>query len=171
MKNIEKELTDLSATILETLNKIKPDIVNYLKDSVQRPAIDFQLLKIISCSLKANQIISPRETTGEIHGIPREFNDSNTRPDLTIKNVNQSSEWDFTPWLKEKLNRLETAAQLLVEEWLKELDDIKLHPKAPMTPAEFIRSGISMHFNEVQRLATTIFEELCNNNIQIIQHD
>jgi hypothetical protein len=171
MKNIEKELTDLSATILETLNKIEPDIINYLKDSVQRPAIDFYLLKIISYSIKANQMISPRETIGEIHGIPREFTDLNTKPGFTIKNVDQSSEWDFTPWLKEKLNRLETAAQLLIEEWLKELNDIKLRPDAPMTPAEFIRSGISMNFNEVHRMATTIFEELCNNKLQIIQHD
>jgi len=58
------------------------------------------------------------EGAGEFHGLPREAFSPDEPAELEIRHTEQDADWDFRPWLSEKLNRMQTAAKDLVGVWI-----------------------------------------------------
>jgi hypothetical protein len=58
------------------------------------------------------------EGAGEFHGLPREAFSPDEPAELEIRHTEQNADWDFRPWLSEKLNRMQTAAKDLVGVWI-----------------------------------------------------
>jgi hypothetical protein len=133
--------------------------------------LDSLILTIVWNSFTANNLIDPMKSTGEIFGLPSEACNGDVKPGLTIHHNDRNPNWDFTPWLQEKLSGMHKSVLLMVEYWLIEIETFELNPNAPMTKEEFVYDMIQMNFREFRRLAKVVFEELCNDNLNIIEHD
>ena len=83
--------------------------------------------------------------------------------------INWLQEWDFRPWLCEKLNSLQRAAKGLVGYWLTEPNSVVLHKEAPVTARDWLRQMIALHFGELKQKARTVFEEVCSDKLEIKQ--
>jgi hypothetical protein len=166
-RDIGSELTWKLSAILEDCKRIEPILTSYLRDTDDRPEISAELLRVLSNALGAYELLQPDKLAGEFHGLPREACTSDEDPQLAIRHLERPADWDFQPWLLEKLNAMQSAAKRLVKEWLTDLNGIRLRADAPMTPKEWLRSGIMMHFRELQGKAKTVFEEVCSDKLQI----
>ncbi|MBU6400134.1 MAG: hypothetical protein KGS61_07430 [Verrucomicrobia bacterium] len=166
-RDLATELTWKLSAILEDCKRIEPALDAYLKDTDERPAISLELLRILSNALAAYELVHPGEEAGEFHGLPREVCTTEDDPDLTIRHAERPDDWDFRPWLLEKLNAMQKAARRLVQECLTELSTVKLHKDAPMTPRQYLRSGIRLQFGELKAKAKTVFQEVCLDKLQI----
>jgi hypothetical protein len=161
------DLTWKLSAILENCKRIEPLLGAYLKDSDERPQISVELLAILSDAIEAYELFHPDKMAGEFHGLPPEACSIEKRPQLVIRHSESNPDWDFQPWLLEKLNVMQWAAKGLVREWLKDLSSVRLCEEAPTTPREWLKDGIMRHFDELTRKATTIFEEVCSDKLQI----
>lgn len=164
-RDITTDLNWKLAAILEGCKRIKASINSYLSESDERPEISPELLSILSAALGAYGLLRPDKSSGEFHGF-----DQTATPKFTIRHQN-APDWDFEPWLLEKLNDMQCAAKSLVEEWLTDLSQVKLKADSPMTPREWLRYGITLHFRELQSKAQIIFKEVCSDELTIFQPD
>lgn len=166
-RDISADLTWKLSAILEDCRRIEPILGAYLKETDERPEISAALLLILSNALGAYELLQPDKFAGEFHGLPREACSLDGDPAVAIRHLERPAEWDFQPWLLEKLNDMQSAAKCLVKEWLTDLNSIRLKADAPMTPREWLRDGIMMHFHVLQGKAKTVFEEVCSDKLQI----
>lgn len=165
-RDTSTELTHRLASILEDCKGIENAVASYLKTTDERPPISFELLRILSNALAAFELLQPDKSSGEFHGLPREAC-ATSQPPLDIRHNDRPADWNFEPWLSEKLNAMQIAAKQLVEEWLRDVESVKLRADAPMTPKEWVRWGIDMHFNELKSKARVVFEEVCSDRLLI----
>ena len=52
--------------------------------------------------------------------------------ELEFRHTGQDAEWDFRPWLSEKLNRLQTAVKGLFATWLTDPYSVFRHDESPV---------------------------------------
>lgn len=166
-RDIGTELTWKLSAILEDCKRIEPMLMAYLNETDKRPEISAELLRILSNALGAYELLQSNKSAGEFHGLPREACSSDVDPQVAIRHIERPADWDFHPWLLEKLNAMQSAAQELVKEWLTDVNSISLREGSPITPREWLRSGILRQFRELQDKAKTIFEEICSDRLQI----
>ncbi|MHB8523791.1 MAG: hypothetical protein ACYDH9_23970 [Limisphaerales bacterium] len=166
-RDLSSELTWKLSAIMEDCKRIEPALAAYLKESDMRPPISEELLRILSSALAAYDLAEPDRMAGEFHGLPREACLIEKDPEFTIRHEERPADWDFQPWLLEKLNAMQAAAKGLAEGWLTDLRTVTLHRDAPMTPREWLRSGIMIHFAELKSKATVIFQEVCMDKLKI----
>jgi hypothetical protein len=117
-KDISTALTHLLSAILEDCRRIEPALQAYLRVNDERPNINLELLRILSNALSAYGLLEPDKEAGEFHGLPREVCSLDEPAELEIRHTGQDADWDFKPWLSEKLNRMQTAAKDLVGVWI-----------------------------------------------------
>ncbi len=168
-KDISTALTHQLSTILEDCRRIEPALQDYLKVRDERPDINFELLRILSNALSAYALIEPDKEAGEFHGLPRAACSTGESTGLQIRHTERDAEWEFRPWLSEKLNRLQGAAKDLVGIWLTDPSSVVLHKEAPVTARVWLRQMIALHFGELKQKATTVFEEVCSDRLEIKQ--
>lgn len=167
--DISTELTHHLSTILEDCRRIEPALQAYLKTSDERPNINFELLRILSNSLAAYGLLEPDKEAGEFHGLPRAACVTEKPSKLEIRHTEREVEWDFRPWLCEKLSRLQKAAKGTVAYWLTEPSSVVLHKEASVTARDWLRQMIALHFGELKQKALTVFEEVCSDRLEIKQ--
>ena len=168
-KDISTALPHQLSTILEDCRRIEPALQAYLKGNDERPNINFELLRILSNALSAYALLEPDRESGEFHGLPRAACSAEDSSGLEIRHTERDAEWDFRPWLSEKLNRLQAAAKDLVGIWLTDPSSVVLHKEAPVTARDWLRQMIALHFAELKQKATTVFEEVCSDRLEIKQ--
>ena len=159
------ELTRRLSAILEDCKRIKKPLESYLKATDDRPDIHFEILRILSNALAAYELIVPAKEAGEFHGIPHESMKENEK--FTIRHTERPEDWDFRPWLSEKLNRIQEAAKNMVKYWLMDPGTIKLSENSPVSPKEWVRDGALFGFREVEILALKVFQEVCMDTVEI----
>jgi hypothetical protein len=164
--DLATELTKRLSAILEDCKRIEPAVAAYLKETDERPVIHAELLRVLSHSLAAYELIVPDHASGEFHGLPPEVCGRKV-DSVSARHTERDPGWDFGPWLAEKLNALQKAAKGLVKEWLRDLSSVELRKDAPMTPREYLRSGIQLQFAELRQKALTVFEEVCSDRLQL----
>ena len=76
-------------------------------------------------------------------------------------------EWDFHPWLCEKLGRLQKAAKGLVRYWLTDPDSVVVHKESGATARDWLRQMLALYFGELKHKALTVFEEVCSDRLEI----
>ena len=168
-KDISTALTHHLSTILQDCRRIEPALQAYLKVDEERPNISFELLRILSNALAAYGLLEPDKEAGEFHGLPRAACTRDEPTRLEIRHTDQDADWDFRPWLCEKLNRLQTTAKGLVGYWLTDPSSVVLHKEAPVTARDWLRQMIALHFGELKQKALTVFEEVCSDKLEIKQ--
>lgn len=168
-KDISTALTHHLSTILEDCRRIEPALQAYLKANDERPNINFELLRILSNALAAYGLLEPDKEAGEFHGLPRAACTTEELTGLEIRHTDREADWDFRPWLSEKLNRLQAAAKGLVGYWLTDLSSVVLHKEAPVTARDWLRQMIALHFGELKQKALTVFDEVCSDKLEIKQ--
>jgi hypothetical protein len=168
-KDINTLLTHQLSTILEDCRRIEPQLQAYLKVNDERPNINLELLRILSNALSAYGLLEPDKEAGEFHGLPRAACSPDEPAEMEIRHTEQDAAWDFHPWLSEKLNRLQVAAKRLVGIWLTDPNSVVLHKEAPVTARDWLRQMIALHFGELKQKATTVFEEVCSDRLEIKQ--
>ena len=168
-KDISMALTHQLSAILEDCRRIEPALQAYLRVNDERPNIHFELLRILSNALSAYGLLEPDKEAGEFHGLPREACSPDEPAELEIRHTEQDADWDFRPWLSEKLSRMQTAAKDLVGIWITDPSSVVLHKEAPVTARDWLRQMIALHFGELKQKATTVFEEVCSDKLEIKQ--
>jgi len=168
-KDISTALTHQLSAILEDCRCIEPALQAYLRVNDERPNINFELLRILSNALSAYGLLEPDKEAGEFHGLPREVCSPDEPAELEIRHTEQDADWDFGPWLSEKLSRMQTAAKDLVGVWLTDPRSVVLHKEAPVTARDWLRQIIALHFGELKQKATTVFEDVCSDKLEIKQ--
>jgi hypothetical protein len=166
-KDISTALTHQLSVILEDCRRIEAALQSYLKVHDTRPNIHFELLRILSNALSAYALLEPDKDAGEFHGLPRSACLAEEPIGLEIRHTERDVEWDFRPWLSEKLNRLQVAAKCLVRYWLTDPSSVVLHKEAPTAARDWLRQMIALHFGELRQKATTVFEEVCSDRLEI----
>jgi hypothetical protein len=141
----------------------------YLRVNDERPNINFELLGILSNTLSAYGLLEPDKETGEFHGLPREVCSPDEPAELEIRHTEQDADWDFGPWLSEKLNRMQAAAKNLVGVWLTDPSSVLLHKEAAVSARDWLRQMIALHFGELKQKARTVFEEVGSDKLEIKQ--
>ena len=53
--------------------------------------------------------------------------------------------------------------------WLTDPSSVVLHKESPVTARDWLRQMIALHFGELKQKATTIFEEVCSDRLEIEQ--
>ncbi len=168
-KDISTALTHQLSTILEDCRRIEPALQAYLRVNDERPNINFELLRILSNALSAYALLEPDKEAGEFHGLPRAACSAEDSSGLEIRHTKRDAEWDFRPWLSEKLNRLQSASKDLVGIWLTDPSSVVLHKEAPVTARDWLQQMIALHFGELKQKAATVFEEVCSDRLEIKQ--
>lgn len=98
------------------------------------------------------EIIHPTPSTGEIHGLPTEATSGASRPE-PIPIHTERPDWDFRPWLKEKILSMSGEFDLLMREAEKEF-----HPDTPL-PGEIAGSpNLLFHARYICKRTDTISE-------------
>lgn len=166
-KDTSTALTHYLSTILEDCRRIEPALQAYLKINEERPNINFELLRILSNALAAYGLLEPDKEAGEFHGLPRDACVAEQPAKLEIRHTEREVEWDFRPWLCEKLGRLQKAAKGLVGYWLTDPDSVVLHKESPVTARDWLRQMIALHYGELKQKALTVFEEVCSDRLEI----
>lgn len=166
MKDVATELTHHLATILKSCKRIEPAVKSYLAETDEKPKIDSELLAILSNALAAYELVEPDRLSGEFHGLPREAC-AGDEPGLVIRHKERPVDWDFQPWLCEKLNSMQKAAKQFVGYWLIDIGGVVLHEDAGMSPKEWLRGGIRLNFEELRSKALVVFEEVCGDKLQV----
>jgi hypothetical protein len=121
----------------------------------------------LSNALSAYELLDPDKEAGEFHGLPRSVCSPDEPVKLEIRHSERDADWDFQPWLLEKLGRLQTAAKGLVRMWLVDPASIQLHKEASVTAQGWLRQMITLHFGELRQKAQTVFEEVCSDRLEI----
>ena len=165
-KDISTTLTHKLSAILEDCRRVEPALEAYLKVDETRPNIHFELLRILSNALSAYELLEPDKSPGEFHGLPRSACLVEPSSELDIRHTRQDPDWDFRPWLSEKLNRLQTAAKQVVSYWLTDPNSVVLHKEARVTARDWLRQLIALNFGELKQKALTVFEEVCSDRIK-----
>ena len=168
-KDISTALTHQLSAILEDCRRIEPALQAYLRVNDERPNINLELLRILSNALSAYGLLEPDKEAGEFHGLPREVCSLDEPAELEIRHTGQDADWDFRPWLSEKLNRMQTAAKDLVGVWITDPSSVVLHKEAPVTARDWLRQMLALHFGELKQKATTVFEEVWSDKLEIKQ--
>ncbi|MGQ0814236.1 MAG: hypothetical protein ACT4O1_07190 [Gemmatimonadota bacterium] len=87
---------------------------------------------------------------------------------LPVRPQFQNSEgWDFYPWMFEKVTRIKSGAQRLIEHWSTDARAIHLKPDAPMSPRDWIREGIGGAISEIEINAAKVFEALFDDEVTV----
>ena len=168
-KDISTALTHQLSSILEDCRRVEPALQAYLKVNDERPNIHFELLRILSNALSAYALLEPDKESGEFHGLPRAACIAEDSSGLEIRHSERDAEWDFRPWLSDKLNRLQVAAKGLVGTWLTDPSSVLLHKEARVTARDWLRQMIGLYFGELKHKAATVFEEVCSDRLEIKQ--
>ena len=168
-KDISTALTHRLSSILEDCRRIEPALLGYLTGTAERPNISFELVRILSNALSAYALLEPDKEAGEFHGLPRAACSADESEVLEIRHAERDADWDFKPWLSEKLNCLQTAAKKLAAYWVTDPSSVALHKDAPMAERDWLRQMIALHFRELQQKALTVFEEVCSDKLEIKQ--
>jgi len=168
-KDISTALTHRLTAILEDCRRIEPALQGYLTVNDERPNISFELLRILSNAFSAYALLEPDKEAGEFHGLPRAACSAEESAVLEIRHTERDADWDFQPWLSEKLSRLQTAAKGLVVYWLTDPSSVALRKEAPVTARDWLRQMIALHFGELKQKAMTVFEEVCSDKLEIKQ--
>jgi len=158
------------STILEDCRRIEPALLDYLTVTAERPDINFELLRILSNALSAYTLLDPDQEAGEFHGLPPAACSAEKPEVLEIRHAERDADWDFKPWLSEKLNGLQTAAKGLIAYWIIDPSSVAMHQDAPMTARDWLRQMIALHFRELQQKALIVFEEICSDKLEIKLH-
>jgi hypothetical protein len=168
-QDISTALTHHLSAILEDCRRIESALQAYLKASDERPNINFEMLRILSNALSAYELLEPDREAGEFHGLPRAVCVTEEPTPLEVRHVERNAEWDFRPWLCEKLGRLQIAAKGLVGYWLTDPNSVVLHKESPVTARDWLRQSIALYFGELKQKALTVFEEVCSDKLKIKQ--
>lgn len=114
--------------------------------------IDRTFVRLTLLMQGLREIVSPTPSTGEIHGLPKEATSGASRPE-PIPTHTERPEWDFQPWLREKILSMSSEMDLLVREAEK-----KFHPDKPL-PGKIAGSpDLLFHAKYVCAWANTIIE-------------
>lgn len=150
--DIETKLTELLAAVLDDCKAVREPLEKYLVSNNDRPDVGTRILRIFLNSTNAYDLI-----------------EVNTRDqgNLEIKHMERNLDWDFRPWLLQKLSNVKENAKHLATYWVLELDSVSLREDAPMTPAQWLHERVMSGLQVTENYATVVFEEISTKKLRI----
>lgn len=143
--DLQTDLVRRLSALLRVCRRLK-DLINLEYDGKHpREEVDSMILRVLSGSLSLYSLVKDQ-----------------THKSIEVRHTKRPPDWDFTPWLEEKLNSLRKSAQYLAADWLEDV---------PESARAFQLEGIQMHLSCLNSYAIAIFEELCSDRLQIRETD
>lgn len=139
--------------IIDGIKSVEP-ILNRTSSLPEKDVakIDRMFVRLTLLTRGLRELVYPTPSSGEIHGLPREATDGASKPE-PIATHTERPDWDFQPWLTEKVLAMSKAMDLLIREAEK-----KFHSHKPL-PGKIAGSpDLVFHAGCVCNLAKVMIE-------------
>ena len=152
-----------AAGILEIHKRVAGKLEGYPETEKKRPDIAYELLKMLVLADELLECVHPSESAGQIHGLPKEAV-AGSRKAYEFSN---EIGWDFGPWFQEKAYYLKKGVLDLFMYWDMDPSEVTLVEDAPVTPVQWLKTGLEHGLSGVKAYAETIFNMTYNNKIAV----
>jgi len=166
VKEYNELIVDCCTIILQSHKNLESLLEEYDFHSSNRAEIDRNLISMAVASNKMLDLVHPLPTSGEIHGLPKEATTVDFQDDVLIVDKDHPK-WNFVPWFKEKTIAIVEALKKLMEFLEQNPDKLNLHPKATMTPKQYINDMIGSYLREIPPYAQTILNMIESGRLSI----
>jgi hypothetical protein len=139
---------------------------SYSYRSPDRSEIDRQLVRISVASQRLTDLVFPLPSAYEIHGIPREAFQSEEEPNVLVVDRDHP-QWDFMPWFKEKICRVQNAVNSLLGDFETDPEDLQLPQHLSITPEVYLAKRIRIHIAKIDSLVDNLLHMLQSGRLTV----
>ena len=150
--------------ILDARKSAEEKLKDYLLNTDTRPDICKELFLMLNSTDELLELVSPSQTAGEFHGIPREYT---VLSDEHVEFVHvEKPGWDFTAWFGEKTTHIKKAVKELTSYYEMNYASLKLASNE-MTPREYVKHGIDASLYYIHDYTQTVFDQVFDDKLEI----
>ncbi len=164
MSDRESTMLRRLGRILDHCHRIQPDLLGWGLVTPSRPDVSNALLEMLYDADELVQAVNRDRDAGEWVGMPPETIVGLARP-VEVVHADHP-EWDFGPWLGEKLTSLKTAVKTLVRYYCFEVEGGETVWEGH-SQEEFRQDAIQRGLSMVDHYARVVYDQIYSNRLKV----